>query len=212
MENKKRIYTLEEKSLEVIKQELRNQGKKANNQTAANYAVMAYADYIIKNEEEEWREVKGYEGHYIVSSYGNVKTLKFGKEKFMTKCNEGKGYSSLVLSNKDKVKSTQYVHKLVAIAFLNHKPSGLDIVVDHIDNDKQNNRADNLQLISHRENCSKDKKNGTSKYTGVSWCKGRNKWRTMINIDRKSKFLGYFTNELEAAEAYQTELKQIKNK
>ena len=45
------------------------------------------------------------------------------------------------------------------------------LVVDHINNDPLDNRLENLQLISHRYNLSKDKKGGSSKFTGVSWDK-----------------------------------------
>ena len=43
------------------------------------------------------------------------------------------------------------------------------ILPDEIENFQ--NRLENLQLISHRLNSSKDRKNGTSKYTGVFWDK-----------------------------------------
>jgi hypothetical protein len=85
---------------------------------------------------------------------------------------------------------------LVAMAFLNHKPDGTHkIVVDHINNNKLDNRVVNLQLISQRENLSKDRKDGTSKYVGVCWKKSRNKWQVDIKIDGKRKYLGLFTDE-----------------
>jgi hypothetical protein len=69
-----------------------------------------------------------------------------------------------------------------------------------------------LQLITNRENSSKDKKNGTSQYTGVSWNKSRNKWRVYININNKNKYLGLFTDEYEAHLVYQKALNEYKNK
>lgn len=56
----------------------------------------------------------------------------------------------------------------------------------------------------------------TSKYKGVSWYKPANKWRVSIWINGKQKYLGLFTNELEASHVYQNVLlsnhnKQIKN-
>ena len=100
------------------------------------------------------------------------------------------------------------VNQIMAIAFLSHKPCGHKIVVDHIDNNKLNNKLYNLQLITHRENISKDKK-GSSKYTGVCWHKIKNKWQSSIAINGKIKYLGIFTNEIEAAQAYQNELKKL---
>jgi hypothetical protein len=96
---------------------------------------------------------------------------------------------------------------LVAMAFLNHKPCGHKLVVDHIDNNPLNDRLYNLQVITHRQNCSKDKK-GTSKYTGVTWEKRINKWKAHIRINSKLKYLGYFTDELKAANAYKKALEE----
>jgi hypothetical protein len=94
------------------------------------------------------------------------------------------------------------------MAFLNHKPDGTNkIVVDHINNIKTDNRLVNLQLISQRENTSKDKKNGTSQYTGVCWKKSKNKFEAQININNKYKYLGLFTDEYEAHLAYEKALK-----
>jgi hypothetical protein len=64
-----------------------------------------------------------------------------------------------------------------------------------------------LQVITNRQNTSKDKRGGTSKYTGVYMDK--KKWRAAIRINGKIKYLGLFTDEKEAAKAYQNELKKI---
>ncbi len=84
----------------------------------------------------------------------------------------------------------------------------MKIVVDHINNDPLNNKLYNLQLITQRENVSKDKK-GTSKYTGGSWSKTANKWTSNIRINGKIKHLGFYIKEKEAAQAYQKELTKI---
>lgn len=60
-------------------------------------------------------------------------------------------YYNIKLRNKG-VEKTHHVHKLVAIAFLNHKPNGHELVVDHIDKNELNNHVDNLQLITHSQN------------------------------------------------------------
>lgn len=167
---------------------------------------------------EEWRDIKDYEGYYQVSNLGRVKSLarviesKSGywyakREEFLNGSVDSNGYILITLINKNK--KHKRLHQLVAEAFLNHTPNGHKIVVDHIDNDKSNNRVDNLQLITTRENNSKDKKNKTSKYTGVSWNKKSNKWVAHIKINGKSKHLGYFENEDEASEAYQKALRNL---
>ncbi|MDB0059681.1 NUMOD4 domain-containing protein [bacterium] len=175
---------------------------------------------------EEWKDIEGYKGKYQVSSYGNVRslsmminnkhnTLSLRKGKILKGTPTVYGYLSVSL-HRDNKKTTSVIHKLVAIAFLNHKPCGHEEVVDHIDNNKLNNRLDNLQLISHRENCSKDKTGGSSNYTGVQLVKAKNdncKDRFVSSISYKciERPLGSFNTELEASEAYQKALEDINN-
>ena len=150
---------------------------------------------------EIFKKIPGFED-YEVSNKGRVKSLKFGKERILKNSIDKKGYCSVYLSNKGEKIKTFQVHQLVAMAFLNHTPCGYKIVVDHIDNNPLNNNVENLQLITNRENCSKDKKNKTSKYTGVCWNKNLKKWHSRIRINGKKKHLGYFKNEKIASAVY----------
>jgi hypothetical protein len=157
---------------------------------------------------EIWKDTPNYEGHYQVSSFGNIKSLKFGKERILKPIINSHGYYSVKLSKTGKPKMFQ-VHVLVAMAFLNHIPCGHEIVVDHKDTIKLNNNIYNLQLITTRENLSKDKKGGSSQYTGVCWYRPYNKWLSSIQINGKLKHLGYFHCELEASKAYQKALAEL---
>lgn len=160
---------------------------------------------------EVWKDIPEYEGLYQVSNLGNVRSLNYnktGKANIMKTPVNSRGYARVNLSLYKKPKVSK-VHSLVARAFLKHKPCGMKIVVDHIDNNPLNNNLYNLQLITQRENCSKDKK-GTSKYTGVSWSKSHNRWVARIRINGVQKNLGIFTDEKEAAQVYQNELNKIK--
>jgi len=170
---------------------------------------------------EIWKDIPGYEGYYQVSNLGRVRSLdrvvngRWGNTRF-----KGRVLKPFTSKNdypqvdlwRDGRGGSMKVHKLVAMAFLNHKPCGYKEVVDHIDNDKTNNSLDNLQLITNRENTSKDKTGGTSKYVGVYWNKGAQKWQARIWIDGKRKSLGYFDDEYEAHLAYQNELSKIEKK
>ena len=137
--------------------------------------------------QEIWKEVKGYDGIYEVSNLGNVKSvdrivLNKGKYPFLK---NGKiikkristtGYYIITLCKNGVVKTFE-VHKLVAMAFLNHKPNGHKLVIDHIDNNPLNNNLTNLQIISNRKNTSKDK---TSKYNGVYFRKKTNNTKVKL--------------------------------
>lgn len=73
---------------------------------------------------------------------------------------------------------------------------------DHIDRDKLNCRRSNLRAITkhgNRQNVPA-RKGASSKYRGVSWDKAAGKWVAGIGINGKRKYLGYFTDEHEAAE------------
>ena len=165
---------------------------------------------------EIWKGIPGYEGSYEVSSFGNVRSLDRldsrgykRKGRMLNKSLNGTGYYNVGLSKQGKPK-TNTVHVLVASAFLGHVQSGTTagLVIDHIDNDKLNNRVDNLQLVTNRENSSKDRK-GSSKYVGVSWNNAASKWIANIGIKGRTKHIGYFTDEEEAKEAYEIELKKL---
>ena len=165
-----------------------------------------------KKETEIWRVLPSNE-NYLISDLGRVQVLpRIGKDgrklkgKMLKPCLSDKGYLSVNIGQSPKP-----VHQLVAEAFLDHKPCGHKIVVDHINNVPTDNRLINLQLISHRENLSKDKKDGASKYVGVSWHKTSGKWQSQIAINGKNKGLGLFHSEEEAAEAYQNALNDFRN-
>ena len=157
------------------------------------------------NQKEIFKDVIGFEGLYQISNLGNVKSLKFNKERILKPTENSRGYYNVNLRKNNK-RYTKKVHKLVAIAFLDHKPSGMVLVVDHLNNIKSDNRLENLQIITQRKNTSKDKKNKSSQYTGVHWDKHANKWQSRIYINGKYKYLGLFINEYEAHLAYQNEL------
>jgi len=169
---------------------------------------------------EIWRGVIGHEVSYQISSIGRVnsnnRVIKHSKggesvivDKILKPGIDSRGYRFVCLYTNGRCK-TRNVHQLMAESFLNHSPNGMTgLVVDHINNNKLDNRIENLQLITHRHNLSKDKKGGTSKYIGVCLYKQSNKWHAQIKINGKKKHLGYFTNELDASMAYQKALSKL---
>ena len=94
-----------------------------------------------------WKDIEGYKGHYQISNYGNVRSLK--KDAFLMKGAYLKGYKIISLW-KNGIGKMFRVHRLVAAAFIpnpENKPC-----IDHIDGDKSNNHADNLRWVTYLEN------------------------------------------------------------
>ena len=94
---------------------------------------------------ERWKDVPAYEGLYQVSDHGRVlgqkgHILRPGRDRL--------GYRTVVFSRQNH-KKTFRVHRLVTAAFI-----GLDArEVNHKDGDRGNNRLDNLEYVSHSDNC-----------------------------------------------------------
>ena len=68
--------------------------------------------------------------------------------------------------------------------------------LDHINQNKSDNRICNLRIVSHQQNCF------NNNFKGYSWDKNRDKWKPQIHIDGKTIFLGRFNTEEEARNSY----------
>ena len=110
--------------------------------------------------EEIWRDVKGYEGLYQVSNLGRVKSLakykngnggsKFWiKEKILNPKKMENGYLRVVL-HKNREKKYFQVHRLVYETFVGEIPDGMQC--NHINEIKSDNRLENLNLMTPKEN------------------------------------------------------------
>ena len=96
------------------------------------------------------------------------------------------------------------MHRLIM-----NSPTGF--MVDHINHNGLDNRKKNLRIVTPQQNtwnARPFKDQGKSKYKGVSWEKKYKKWKANICIENKLKHIGYFDNEKEAAEAYDTAAKK----
>jgi hypothetical protein len=155
-------------------------------------------------ETEIWKPVPNF-GDYEISSWGQVRSNKRGECKLLKQFKLA-NYLGVNLLQEGR-KKTAYVHHLVSMAFLNHFPSRPYItVINHIDGDRWNNRLENLELITHRENCIKGwaKKPTKSKYPGVTHLKLGEKiyYRAQVGVKNDTKYLGTFKTEEEAYACY----------
>lgn len=108
---------------------------------------------------EIWRPVLEFENRYEVSNYGRVRSLARCNEKLKHICYPERMMKLHVHTNKYQVVWLRrpgvhkkfYVHRLVAVAFLD-PVDGKDYV-NHKDKDRLNNHIDNLEYMTHQENC-----------------------------------------------------------
>jgi len=156
-----------------------------------------------------WKDIVGYEGIYTISNKGQIKNKHGRLLKQQLKIGRYHKYFSISLYDINMGKKYFNISQLMAIAFLGHTTENRKIVVDHINNIPTDNRLENLQIITNRENSSKDKKGYSSKYVGVDYIKRSGKWRSRILIDGISHHLGCFVNEFNAHLSYQNKLNQL---
>ena len=109
---------------------------------------------------EVWKDIEGYEGLYQVSNLGRVKSLprhgtRSDQPTVLSQSKSDKGYLRVCLTKNCKQRTIQ-VHRLVAEAFI---PNEANLPqVNHKDENKQNNRADNLEWCDCRyNNCYNDR-------------------------------------------------------
>lgn len=95
---------------------------------------------------EIWRDIKGYEGKYQVSSWGRVR----GANGILTPYKTSKGYLKVGLCNGGRCSDKKRVHRLVAAAFIPN-PYGLP-QVNHLDGNKENNSVTNLEWCTNQQN------------------------------------------------------------
>ena len=163
--------------------------------------------FLLIMENEIWKPIPNYDG-YEVSNYGRVKSLKLGRELILKPFINKRGYYRNEIWNNNTRKKFG-THQLVAMAFLGHKPNGHILVVNHINFDRKDNRLENLEIVTQRQNANKKHIKSSSKYTGVTWHKKRKNYKALIVINGYQIQLGEFKDEKIASEHYNIALNNL---
>jgi len=137
---------------------------------------------------------------YAVNELGQVKNLRTGiiLKQFLIS-----DYPAVNISY-NKKRKTVYTHHLMSIVYLNHIPKRGIMSINHIDQDKTNNRLDNLEIISHRRNTALCfiHRNRTMP-TGVTKTEtGVKQYKAQINYRGVNNYLGCYMTADEAHAVY----------
>lgn len=132
---------------------------------------------FAKVDDEDYDFLMQWKWHYFIGKNGH---------EYAVRATYIKGKKGIVL-----------MHRIVMKVFDKKEP-------DHIDHNGLNNQKDNLRIATKAQNLAyrKSAKNSTSKYLGVSWHKKKSSWCAQISINGKTKYLGKFKSEQDAAKAY----------
>lgn len=137
---------------------------------------------------EVWKDIKGYEELYQVSNLGRIKRKKHKRydrnqmmnEKIIKPAINRFGYLRITLCKNSKHKCYS-VHRLVIENFVGES----ELQVDHKDGNKLNNRLDNLEYVTSKENTNRAWKNGQSK---------PNNNRKVLQYDKNGNFIKEWSN------------------
>ena len=152
--------------------------------------------------EEIWKDVVGYEGLYQVSNLGRVKSIahkvrcRGGFRTLPTKLmspqtDKKKNFYYFVRLHKNGVAKSYFVHRLVAVAFIDN-PNNLP-QINHKDGNKRNNNVNNIEWCTASENSHHAFTTGLSTPT-ISHYRGVQAFRFSDN-----SFVGEYKSQHEAA-------------
>lgn len=156
---------------------------------------------------EIWKDVVGYEGYYEVSNLGNVRSVtRVKKGKQLKPIERRHGYLAVQLHGKggnERGFKAFSIHRLVAEAFISNPNNYPE--VNHIDEDKSNNRVDNLEWVTHKQNMNSG--------TIIESFEGRKSHRAkpIIQYDREGNMIAEFDSASDAGKKLGIDYRNIQN-
>lgn len=164
---------------------------------------------------EIWEDIKGYEGIYQVSNYGNIKSLeridnrgRRAHGRILTQGKDGGGYSTVRLSKNGKC-HTIHVHRLVAETFIPNLEN--KATVNHINENKEDNSVRNLEWATYKENAHHgtrmERCYGNRDYKAIGKnisdsLKKKGRTKPIIQYDKDMNVIAEFDSVVDAAKKY----------
>ncbi|AYF44566.1 hypothetical protein BALOs_1565 [Halobacteriovorax sp. BALOs_7] len=149
-----------------------------------NYSTTSMNLYDLKDEISE---------KYNVSQNGKVFSKRRGR--YLKMRPTPAGYIQCTISLNHNSNLSMYVHRLVALFHVKN-PSKLDSV-NHIDGNRGNNKSDNLEWVSHKQNHIRRSQRNSNGTFGANFCPRQKKWKAVIQING-----GSYHKEVEANNKY----------
>jgi len=141
------------------------------------------------------KEIKDYPNYSLDLNTNNIYNTKFNRI-LSIGIRNNYNYVKLYKNGNKKLFS---LHRLIYETYYGEIPQGM--LIDHIDNNKQNNNIDNLRLANHSENtCNNSKTNSNTGYKNISFIKKYNKYRVNIKKNDKIAYQKLFKTLEEAIE------------
>ena len=141
---------------EVDKDYQKSDGRMLLGNIKINYCFNSKVEIV---DYEKWKQIADFP-NYEISTKGNIRTKErlnnksnIKKSKLLSKRKNNIGYEYVILSNKTQKHKTLTVHRLMAKTFLNNYSDNLE--VNHINGIKDDNRIENLEMVTHSENVKK---------------------------------------------------------
>lgn len=172
--------------------------------------------------EEIWKPIKGYEGLYEISSLGRVKSLEryvvfkgvkhLRKERVLKSGKNQYGYLYVVICN-NNINKHKLIHRLVAETFIPNEHNKRTI--NHINGIKTDNRIENLEWCTHKENIQKAWENGLYKISEKQRIngktRGKNNNKPVVQLDLENKVIKVWDSITEASNTLNINATAISN-